>query len=473
MIKDILEIGYLKNVFSKILFVVILSVIILMTVFAVSHTPFLSTPQSPPSSPPQARGKSSIIGMGTSILQIERRETRTGLLITDCRPLTTSRFPPPVSHFPSRQIPEKVTIRLFYAKVVKSLTISSENHIISISSSDIKKTGNSFAINIIPGENRLSVKGKSQKFTSTSPLKIESRIPINISYSGGHPRLYRSPVFIRNTGKQLIVTTTVPFGEYIAGVVRGELQRGKGEALRAQAVTARSYALKNREKHAGEGYDYCDATHCQFYRGFVSKNSPYYHAAMDTRGLVLVKDGRLIESLYHSTCGGRTSDPVDVFGRDIFGVIGVKDRLKGDKKYLCADSPHFHWKYNIKKKNLLNILRKEPEFNSIKSIKTISIIKKDKAGRVVSLKIAGNSRIYTISGYDFWQMMGSHIGWGKIKSTLFSIKHNGEIIEFSGRGLGHGLGMCQWGAMKMAERGYSFRKILSHYFPGAEVIPYR
>ncbi|MCD4785397.1 MAG: SpoIID/LytB domain-containing protein [Candidatus Eremiobacteraeota bacterium] len=458
MINDILKIGYLKNVFSKILFIVILS--ITMTVLMSSNNIECYA--------------------GENKFKYVARVFRPAKILcfnfwfpgwSGDQPLPKPQEICMNNYIDSRQIPEKVTIRLFYAKVVKSLTISSEN--LSISSSDLKKTGSYFVVKMIPGENRLSVKGKRQRFSSISPLKIESRYPINISYSGGDPRLYRSPVFIRNTAKQLVVTTTVPFEEYIAGVVRGELPRGRGEALRAQAVAARSYAIKNRERHAGEGYDYCDATHCQFYRGFVPKSSPYYHTAMDTRGLVLAKNGRLIESLYHSTCGGRTSDPVDVFGRDIFGVIGVKDRLKGDKKYLCADSPHFYWKYKIKKNNLLNILRKEPEFNSIKSIKKVSIVKKDKAGRVVSLKIAGEGRIYKISGYDFWQMMGSHIGWGKIKSTLLSVNHKGELIEFGGRGLGHGLGMCQWGAMKLAKRGYDFRKILLHYFPEAEVVPYR
>jgi len=370
-----------------------------------------------------------------------------------------------------REIPKKITVRLFYAKVLRSLTVSSEN--LNLSSSDINRTGKSFEISMIPGKNNLSIRCGGQSFSSSSPIEIESRYPLSISYNGSDSRLYKSPVFIRNTGKQLILTTTIPFGEYIAGVVYGEMPGGRGEALMAQAVAARSFALKNREKHKGEGYDYCDATHCQFYRGFVPKDSPYYHSAMDTRGLVLMKGGRLIESLYHSTCGGSTSDPVDVFGRDIYGVTGIKDRLKGEKECLCIDSPHFYWKYRIKKKDLTNILRKEPEFNSIKSIKKISVIKKDKAGRIISLKIVGNSRNYTISGYDFWQMMGSHIGWGKIKSTLFRINQKGESIEFTGKGLGHGLGMCQWGAMKMAEKGYDFRMILKHYFPGAETIPYR
>jgi len=323
---------------------------------------------------------------------------------------------------------------------------------------------------MIPGRNTLVIRIDGREEILPSPIIIKSGKPVRLKPGGGNARFFLTPIFIRNTGKQLVVTARVEFEAYIAGVVSGEMPGGEGAALQAQAVAARSYSVKNRHRHKKDGFDFCDSTHCQFYRGHVSKGSRFHHAAMSTKGEVLFLEGRIVEALYHSACGGRTSNPVDVLGRDIPGLISVEDRLKGEKKFLCSRSPHFRWKKKVLKNDVQKILKREPSYNSIDCVEKIVILKKDRAGRAVLMKISGKKKSFRISGYDFWQMIGSHLGWGRIKSSFFSIDDRGEYIIFYGRGLGHGLGMCQWGAMEMEKRGYGYKRILKHYFPGVEIV---
>lgn len=368
-------------------------------------------------------------------------------------------------------IPGHVTVRILSLGGIGEISVRSEG--MTIRSGREALHANQALIRIIPGSGNLEIDLQGKKLKVPSPVTLESREPVRISCSGIESRPYETPIFIRNTGKQLFLTTRITFERYIAGVVWGEMPMGDAAALRAQAVAARSYALKNREKHRDQGCDYCDTTHCQFYRGWAGKGSPFYHAAMDTRGLVLMKDGQPVEGLFHSACGGYTSNPVDVYGEVSMGVTGIEDKIKGEKDFLCSSSPHFRWKFSIKKDKLERILLREPGYGGLGSIKKIRVDKRDRAGRVLKMAIIGDRGKKITSGYDFWQTLGSHIGWGKIKSSWFYVSDGDGYFHFRGRGLGHGLGMCQWGAMKMAEKGYNFREILKLYFPGARVEKFR
>lgn len=364
-------------------------------------------------------------------------------------------------------IPSEVEVRILSIKHIREISLVSPN--ISITSRGKKLTGNSFTIGMIANSSNLIVDNHSGKISLVSPVSIKSHNPVFLKIKGLQARSYFTPLYVRSTGKQLIVTCRLPLEEYAAGVIRGEMPEGRGDALLAQAVVARSYAIKNIQKHKNEGYDFCDCTHCQVYRGAVSSDSPFHSAALATRGLVLMYNGIPVEGLYHSTCGGYTCNPEDVYGAEEPGITGIKDSTGGEKKSLCAHSPHFKWKYKIKGKELQKVLCKESAYSSLRNIENVKIEKKDYSGRVLMLAIEEKERRFLISGYDFWQIMGSRVGWGKFKSSLFTVQKEGENYIFDGRGLGHGLGMCQWGAMRMAEKGYDFKEILKHYFPEAEV----
>ena len=366
-------------------------------------------------------------------------------------------------------IPSTVAVRILSIKHIRKLSLSS--HDISVASHGKELTGNGFTIRMILNSSNLKVSSSSGEFSLPSPLIVKSKNPVFLKIEGLQARSYLTPLYIRNTGEQITVICRLPLEEYIAGVIMGEMPEGKGDALLAQAVVARSYALKNLQKHKSEGYDFCDCTHCQVYKGAVHRDSPFHSAAFATRRLVLMYNGIPVEGLYHSTCGGYTSDPENVYGTNEPGIKGIKDVTDKGKNFLCSHSPHFKWKYEIKGGDLQKILSKEPEYSSLTNIENIVIRQKDSSGRVLILTIEEKERKFKISGYDFWQIMGSHLGWGKFKSAMFTVQKNGSHYIFRGRGLGHGLGMCQWGAMRMAEKGYDFREILKHYFPDAEIKP--
>jgi stage II sporulation protein D len=201
----------------------------------------------------------------------------------------------------------------------------------------------------------------------------------------------------------------------------------------------------------------------------ISKDTPHYHAGMSVRGLVLSAGGLVVEGFYHSTCGGMTAEVFDVFGGYSRGLAGVSDRSGIDSPTFCAGSPHFEWRYVIGKERLGSVLKKERLFSEIGNFQAIRVLKTDKTGRVTVIEVRGDRAVKTLSGYDFWQILGSHLGWGTVKSSRFKIFEKDGTITFSGLGLGHGVGMCQYGAMEMAKRGKSYEEILKHYFPAVEL----
>jgi stage II sporulation protein D len=368
---------------------------------------------------------------------------------------------------PVEKYPEKVTIRLFSQKKIKKIKLESGR--LSLKS-DIKKTdGSRFTISCKDRSGNIFVESGDETKIMNSPVTITSDGIIRTSISGGTPRQFAGTLIIRSTGEQLIILNRINFEDYIAGVVKGEMPGGSGEALAAQAVVARSFALSNRLRHSSEGFDWCDSTHCQYFAGFVEHGSPFSLSAHRTRREVLFAHNRIVEGFYHSTCGGNTSSSVDVYGQFIPGIDGITDAMPGQDKTLCKDSPHFRWSYTISKKELDSMIKKERQLTNTGSLKSLKIIKTDKGGRIISIRIMGENGSFNMSGYDFWQMLGSHLGWGTVESASFLIKDKGNSYEFKGKGLGHGLGMCQYGAIKLGKTGWNYKKILKHYFPKAEI----
>ncbi|MFH1452796.1 MAG: SpoIID/LytB domain-containing protein [Armatimonadota bacterium] len=239
------------------------------------------------------------------------------------------------------------------------------------------------------------------------------------------------------------------------------------EYIKAQAVAARSYIAASTGKHISQGYDFCDSTCCQ-----VIKNIPFRkdmeYIIKSTEGEYLCCKDKILPAFYHSTCGGKTALPGDVFKNNIPGFNSIYDISSRDKAALCSESPHYNWGFIVNKEDLKNILNKDKEYyigNYISDIKISGI----NNNRVKNIELIGqNSK--KISGYDFYLLMGNSLGWGKLKSTRFTVKKSGGDFIFTGYGLGHGIGLCQYGAAKMAELGYDYREILKHYYPYVEIV---
>ena len=281
---------------------------------------------------------------------------------------------------------------------------------------------------------------------------------------GQESREYVGVLTIRANEDYLDIIETLPLKEYLEGVVGNELD-GFPEAMKCQAVLSRTYALKNLLRH-GES-DFCDSTHCQLYTGRLTSHpeangeTGVHHAVEDTSGLVLVYHNKMCEVFYHSTCGGHTNDYNGVWVKsDIPYLEGIDDLER------CQASPHYRWQWEIEKNRLLDILRE------ITGETPVDMRIKDtgNGGWVKQISIFfPNNRETVLSGEDFHIQMGRRMGWNSLKSANFTLQKNDTNWVFAGKGFGHGVGLCQYGAGALAGKGMKFHDILKTYLPGTKV----
>lgn len=272
---------------------------------------------------------------------------------------------------------------------------------------------------------------------------------------------------------KLLVVNHVGLEEYLFGVVPNEMSPSwPSEALKAQAVAARTFVLHDLKKHASEGYNVCATTHCQVYRGQKSERASTNEAVTATAGEYLVYNGKTISSLFHASGGGYTENSEYVWGGNVPYLRGVADY---DQK-----STVYQWETKLTTDKLSSIL--ESRGKGVGAIRAIKLSKLEEppvkeedrgvSGRVRTMTIEGENGSVRLSGLEVRSMLG-------LKSTLFDFDkrefsdEKNETMTIRGFGYGHGLGMSQWGAKAMAEKGENkeglYREILEHYYQGAEL----
>ena len=267
---------------------------------------------------------------------------------------------------------------------------------------------------------------------------------------------YYGGVTVNKEKNSLTVINLVPLEEYLRGVVSKEMSPSYPlEALKAQTIAARSFALKNRGRHVSEGYDVCSSTHCQVYNGVANFDS--IDLAIDeTRGEVLVYKEKLIDTNFHADSGGVTENASDVWGRVMPCLVTVKEVFKQVEPWTVKVSvkdfsSRFGDNFGVLKKIELS------ELKVGKSAKD-----RTSSGRVDSAQIVGSKKTLTLSGIDLRRKFS-------LPSTLFDIKIDGDNVIFTGYGSGHGVGMSQKGARSYALDGWSYKKILEHYCHDAKL----
>ncbi len=269
-------------------------------------------------------------------------------------------------------------------------------------------------------------------------------------------------------------TRTMSLEEYLRGVLAAEAgSEDEIEALKAQAVVSRTFALKNLKRHASAGYDFCSTTHCQRYTAGRGVNtvpgavatgynfdSPAQRAVAETSGEVLSDEqGRMIESYFHAACGGMTANLEALWG------VPSPAYLRGVRDDFCTTMPRRDWRQTIPAAQLAAALRRDARTDVGAKLDNVVIIKRDISGRAELIALEGERR-RLVRGWDFKLIVGRALGWHLLKSSRFEVQRTGERFLFRGGGFGHGLGLCQAGAHVMARRGMTYRQILSHYFPG-------
>lgn len=270
-------------------------------------------------------------------------------------------------------------------------------------------------------------------------------------------RRYRGALELRHKGGRLTAVNIVPVDDYLRSVVPEEMPVDwPAEAIKAQSVAARSFALASRGRHAGESYDLCTTTHCQLYTGTAAEKSASNAAIKATRGEVLTYGGKPIEALFHTDSGGMTENSEDVWGSHVPYLRAAKD----------TPTKTMPWTKTISRADLeRKLAAKGHDIGKVRSLAlsplAIGRAAKDRtaSGRVKTMTVKGTKGTATLSGTTWRSLLG-------LKSTLFDAKLAKDMVTFTGYGSGHGLGISQWGAERMAAKGKSYADILHHYYTG-------
>ena len=264
--------------------------------------------------------------------------------------------------------------------------------------------------------------------------------------------------FITLLKKQgMTVVNNVPVEDYLYGVVPKEMPPSwSAEALRAQSVAARTFALKNRKRHMAEGFDLCNTAHCQVYEGMSAEMRTTTEAVNSTRGEVLFYKGAVIDALFHTDSGGMTEFSEHVWGSPVPYLRAVKElRTQTQPWSRTVSMASFVQKIEAGGKSLGTL--KEIRLSPL----TIGKGRADRtpSGRVRMAEFVGTKGRISLSGNDLRSMFS-------LPSTLFDIRAGRTEVVFSGYGSGHGLGLSQWGAKALADSGKGYKDILLYYYSG-------
>ena len=273
------------------------------------------------------------------------------------------------------------------------------------------------------------------------------------------------------------VVRDVPLDAYVAAAALSEFAPAAGtpsavEAMyEVQTIVARTYAAAHRARHAREGFDLCSSTHCQLYdpgRLFTSRWADAARLAAErTAGLVVLYDGLPADAVFHADCGGSTSAAADVWGG------AGRPYLPARADDGAASGAHASWQYAVDADALGRMLDASPQSRLGGSLTAVTVDARDASGRVARLRLhpSGGGADVTMAGPALREAMSATFGTRALRSTLFDVARSGRQFVFSGKGFGHGVGLCQVGALARVTAGEDVRAVLAHYYPGTIVAP--
>ena len=316
----------------------------------------------------------------------------------------------------------------------------------------------------------LNIAGKNFNagYFEIKPAEGES----TISYKG---RKYFGVLKIIPGGRAIKIINRLPLEDYLKGVVPAEMPVGKGtsyfQALKAFAICARTYAI-NRMKNNNSLFDVYVDTRDQVYGGAGYERELADRAVDETAGMILTYDGSPAIVYYHSSCGGHTEEASKIFGVNVPYLKGVED---GDPAN-CSIAPNFYWTEKYPEKIFIERLISAGLINHGNySLQRVEVKDRDKSGRVSELVISlndnnGDDKDVRIEGNRIRSIIKTASGNEILRSTMFDISLSGDkTVTITGKGYGHGVGLCQWGAINQSINGRDYKQILSFYFPGTEV----
>ena len=295
-----------------------------------------------------------------------------------------------------------------------------------------------------------------------------ARVMLPGSVAGSAPGVLR----VQFRDGTALVVRHVPLERYVVGAALSEVHPAPGEdALAAriydvQTVIARSYATANRGRHAKEGFDLCATSHCQLYEPARLTTSRWAavarEAARRTEGRVLWFADAPARAVFHADCGGHTSNAAAVWG----GVAPAY--LAARRDAIGAPAAHAGWRYEIAIEDLRATLNSDVRTAVGAKLERVDVAGRDSAGRAEQIVLRG-SQTFVVRGEVFREVVARRIGARSLRSTLFSVAKTARGFVFSGKGFGHGVGLCQAGAMARLRAGQSPADVLTFYFPGTSL----
>lgn len=262
-------------------------------------------------------------------------------------------------------------------------------------------------------------------------------------------RWYRGQTRLLRQGKGITAVNQVSLEEYLYSVVGAEaFPTWPLEALKTQAVAARTYALYKTSTASNRFYDLDTTTKTQVYKGLESEYSSTHQAVDATQGQILTYGGKAILAAFHSSSGGHTENVEDVWSSPLPYLRGVVD--------YDQLSPAFQWSKSFTSTELSRLI------GGVGSVRSLVPERRTPRGRILSLKVVGSRGTKRLSGAQFRKALD-------LRSTLFTVSAAAGRFQIDGRGYGHGIGLSQWGAYYLADQGLNHERILSHYYQNARL----
>lgn len=261
--------------------------------------------------------------------------------------------------------------------------------------------------------------------------------------------IYFDRLTVRSDDKHLQLVNTVDVEKYVGRVLMTEVgHNAADEFYKIQSIICRTYAALNHKRHVAEGFQLCDHEHCQVYSGLKKTSNEVVMATAATSGLVMLStENELVLSAFHANCGGQTANSADVWKEQKSYLTSVPDTF-------CISERSAKWELNMDVSEFLAQIGSSTSADSINGFRFLQ------TERQTELKLGSES----LNVNDLRRAL-------RLRSTFFDLNIGNGKVHFDGRGYGHGVGLCQQGAMKMTEYGYNYSQILGYYYKGVSLVP--
>ena len=357
-------------------------------------------------------------------------------------------------------VDETVNIKIFSQIKVQSFTFSAEagDYSIWANGVEVAKTNQSPLIKLTYVNDSVEVKtfenviGKYKRVKISSPDFVKS-FRMKLISPDRKPRFYEDNLYVTTELGDLKCLNEISLDNYIAGVVQAESgRRSFQEFYKVQAILARTFALSHLQKHAPEDFNLCDHTHCQAYFGKTTELD-IMKAVTDTKGKVVVDDNlNLIDAAFHSNSGGQTANSEDVWGSKLSYLRSVNDTFS-------TKMPNAKWERKMPKEDWLSYLKLKHNYPI-----------QDSNARWLALTFKQDSRKPFLEANNVRVPLKNVRTDLQLKSSFFSVVAVGDTVILKGRGFGHGVGMCQEGAMRMAKLGYKCPEMINFYYQKTQLV---